>query len=96
MAYANKGDITMPNRDTTGPMGTGMRTGRQMGPCGQNDSVSNLKRGRGMGRGCGRGLNKGFCRRTEYSHMNDQEFLKQEKLILEQRLSFINSQLTQE
>lgn len=96
MAYANKGDISMPNRDTTGPMGTGMRTGRQMGLCGQNESVSSLRTGRGMGRGCGRGFNKGFRKRTEYNNMNDQEFLKHEKLILEQRLSLINSQLTQE
>ena len=88
----------MPNRDTTGPMGTGMRTGRQMGPCGQNDveskNVAYPRMGRGMGRGCGRGMNRGFCRRVEYNGMNDQDFLKQEKVILEQRLSFINSQLT--
>jgi len=90
----------MPNRDTTGPMGTGMRTGRQMGPCGQNDvdvkNTSYPRMGRGMRSGCGRGMNRGFCRRVEYNGMNDQDFLKQEKLILEQRLSFINSQLTQE
>lgn len=87
----------MPNRDTTGPMGTGMRTGRRMGTCekasGENTEMA---MGRcGQARGSRRGLRQGFCRRVEFNQMNDVEFLKSEKVILEERLSFINAQLNQ-
>lgn len=40
----------MPNKDKTGPVGMGPRTGRGMGPCG-----GGLGRGRGYGRAmCGK------------------------------------------
>jgi hypothetical protein len=83
----------MPNRDTTGPMGTGMRNGRRMGPC---EKAAGENTGMAMGR-CGqaRGSRRGLCRRVEFNQMNDIEFLKSEKIILEERLSFINTQLNQ-
>lgn len=50
----------MPNRDRTGPMGEGARTGRGLGPCGGNTEVG-PRPGFGIGRGGGR-FGRGFGR----------------------------------
>ncbi len=95
MAYANKGDYLMPNRDTTGPMGTNMKMGRHMGSC-NVDSATNEMRGMrrcGQGRGNNQGMAQGFCKRENFQNMSETEILKHKKTILEERLSFINAQL---
>lgn len=52
----------MPNRDKTGPLGKGPKTGRGMGPCedsakpeNKNSQVFGFGRFRGFGRGFRRG-----------------------------------------
>jgi len=44
----------MPNRDKTGPLGAGPRTGRGLGPCGGGSNFGYGCCGRGFGRGLGR------------------------------------------
>jgi hypothetical protein len=48
----------MPNQDSTGPNGQGLRTGRGMGNCNGQGGMGR-RVGRGMGRGGGRGLGRG-------------------------------------
>lgn len=48
----------MPNKDGTGPLGKGPRTGRQEGNCEGAEPIQ-----RGLGRGCGgRRQGRGRCR----------------------------------
>jgi hypothetical protein len=60
----------MPNRDQSGPLGGGPRTGRGMGLCGGNAVANDPNtpeaaiasgRGNGWGRGCGNGRGQGRC-----------------------------------
>jgi len=58
----NNGGETMPNRDGTGPLGKGPRTGRGLGPCGPARDEETVpprlgrgRRARGTGQGVGRG-----------------------------------------
>ena len=43
----------MPNKDGTGPMGQGSKTGRQMGKC---EGAEPIERGFRRGLGCRRGM----------------------------------------
>ncbi len=57
------GGETMPNRDGTGPLGKGPRTGRGLGPCGQQEGETPITPpGRGLGRGAGLGAGRGAGR----------------------------------
>ncbi len=89
----------MPGRDGTGPLGRGARTGRGLGPCG-------VGRGRGLGIGAGiigLGLGLGYgCRRGFRRFMSNgiadptlsqEESLRQQKQILENRLADIDREL---
>ena len=53
----------MPNRDKTGPLGEGPRTGRKAGNCNENTSTPKnaprYEQGRGRGLGRGQGLGRG-------------------------------------
>jgi len=59
----NKGVMTMPGKDQTGPQGQGAGTGRGQGGCrtgkGGGSNVSNSGRGQGRGRGRGQGTGQG-------------------------------------
>jgi len=63
----NKGVITMPGGDRTGPMGSGPMTGRRAGVCagysipGYMNLVGNIP-GANQGFGYGRGFGRGFSR----------------------------------
>lgn len=54
----------MPNKDGTGPLGEGPKTGRQKGNCKGAEPQPGLGPGRGLGRGQGRGLGRGFRKRV--------------------------------
>jgi len=48
-------EVKMPNRDGTGPTGTGPKTGRGLGPCaGSASNVDNRPLRKGLGKGRGR------------------------------------------
>ena len=65
--HKNRGEITMPRGDRTGPWGTGPMTGRAAGYCagyavpGYMNPIGGYGggRGRGRGRGWGRGFGRG-------------------------------------
>ena len=72
----------MPGQDRTGPLGQGARTGRGLGPCGNNAFVGGRNRGffgrgfgrgGGFGRGFGRGIANffGFNRTPVYNQSED-------------------------
>jgi len=71
----------MPNRDGTGPMGNGPRTGRGMGPCGG-----------GMRHGMGWGYGRGFGARRFISPKNELEALEEEQQMLENELQMIKEE----
>ncbi|MDO6353710.1 DUF5320 domain-containing protein [Caloramator sp. CAR-1] len=79
----------MPRRDGTGPIGRGARSGRGMGYCNGNRQKNNF-RGCGLGLGLGRHFGKRFLAGA----YNDNEFLKMQKAILEERLNWINKMLS--
>jgi len=62
----------MPNRNATGPLGEGPKTGRGLGPCGsgqangRNEDSDHPRKGLfGRGRRQGRGLGLGLGRRNQ-------------------------------
>ncbi len=63
----------MPNRDGTGPLGKGPKTGRQMGPCKDADPNNATFNGRGMGRGFGRRKGRGYGRGYRWAQQDNQE-----------------------
>ena len=74
----------MPRFDRTGPMGSGPRTGRGMGPCGE-----------GYGMRAGYGMGRGFGYRNFYTKKEELEMLKQEAENLENELKAIKEQLAE-
>jgi hypothetical protein len=85
----------MPGRNGTGPMGTGVMTGRGRGFC---SGAGNLAKGAGPGLGmaCGRGFGRGFRRFPADEVMTEnhcKEFLQLQKDMLETRLADIDRQL---
>jgi hypothetical protein len=72
----------MPNRDATGPMGMGRRTGRGMGFCGG---------GLGRGRYFGRGLNR--VRSWIMNEDDKKKLLKEEAQYLKDDLREIEKEL---
>lgn len=58
----------MPNRNGTGPEGKGAKTGRGLGPCG-DEAPKKDRRVFGLGRGLGRGL--GFRRNVKTDEEKD-------------------------
>lgn len=82
----------MPGGDRTGPMGQGPRTGRGRNNCAPNATSSRPYYGRRLGGGFGRGLGRGLGYR--YSDGESVEQLTQEKKVLEERISYIDSKLT--
>ncbi len=84
----------MPNRDGTGPLGTGAAVGRGLGYCSrilprrfESGSGTFLCRGLGSGLRCGRG---GLYDPFE---VDEKELLNTQKNILERRLNSVNKQL---
>lgn len=57
----------MPQRDQTGPMGSGSMTGRGMGSCNNNDTTNTAGRGLGRGAGMGRRAGGGFGQRHGFA-----------------------------
>lgn len=79
----------MPRRDGTGPIGMGRVTGRGMGLCNAAKALGAIG---GLGLGCRRGLrSNGFNNTINSENQND--LLKEQKAILENRLNLINNQL---
>lgn len=87
----------MPRYDGKGPMGHGAKTGRGLGVC-NGEEVNNsdeLKQNLGLGLGLGlghRGGRKGGGFRRNVS-VSSQEFLKEQKEILQRKLDLINEKL---
>jgi len=79
----------MPRGDGTGPNALGAKTGRGRNNCGQINIAGN-----GYGRGFGRGLYRGTGYYATNRNVDEQEFLKQEKKALEERINFIDTKLT--
>ena len=76
----------MPNRNGTGPAGTGPATGRGMGPCGTG---LRRGRGRGLGRGFfGRGFNLG-----KWTKEDEKSALIEEEKMLSNDLSQIKEEI---
>lgn len=71
----------MPERDKTGPNGSGPKTGRQLGNC--EGATPTVGQGfcygmrRGFGRGCGRG--RGFGRNFTLTKEQEKQILEAEK-----------------
>ncbi len=86
----------MARRDGTGPMGLGSNTGRGMGSCNVTTNLGE-NRGFGMGRGMGSGVGLscrgGVGRNNTMAPLNQSDLLAQEKVILENRLNLVNTQL---
>lgn len=83
----------MPRRDGTGPMGMGSRTGRGIGLCNVTKVMGAIG---GAGLRLGLGFRGGFGRNASSNVINAQnqkDLLMEEKAILENRLSSVNSQL---
>ncbi len=80
----------MPGRNGTGPMGQGCYTGRGLGRANNGGNTAYFGRGAGFQRGFGRGMGYGY---NNYSNTQSDDFLKEEKKALEDRINFINSQL---
>ena len=60
----------MPNRDGTGPIGKGPRTGRGLGRC-KDDEHHDNNQWRGRGRGYGRHQGEGFGHGRGWRHRFD-------------------------
>ena len=84
----NKGG-NMPNRDQTGPIGTGPLTGKGFGPCGGGRS---LGRGFGCGRGFGRGLGRYFGWNEPQTKEEQAEALVDYRKALEEELEDVKKQ----
>ena len=54
----------MPNKDGTGPVGKGPKTGRQMGSCKDAEPIGGQEGGQGLGP-CGQGRGRRLRRRFE-------------------------------
>ncbi len=76
----------MPNKDRTGPLGEGPRTGRGLGPCGTGTGI---RRGIGAGRGFG---NRQNFNQTEISE-DKIEKLEEENIELRKELKKIKDKL---
>ena len=89
----------MPGRDGTGPMGAGPMTGRGFGICTGANAVrygAGRGMGLGLGLGCRRGFGYGFGRGSavyEISPKTQEELLKEQKTISQERLEAIDQQL---
>ena len=83
----------MPNRDGTGPAGSGPATGRGAGPCGSGDPGTGRfwGRGRGRGRGLGGDFRSGFGRNV--SPEQQRSWLEAQAQNLENALRNINDRL---
>ncbi|HZK02527.1 MAG TPA: DUF5320 domain-containing protein [Anaerovoracaceae bacterium] len=91
----------MPRGDGTGPFGTGMMTGRGLGPCAGTNRTG-YGSGFGFGLGCRRGLGGrfggffGFGRgiaAEPISEKTQKELLKDQKSFFQDRLEAIEKQL---
>jgi len=87
-----KGDLIMPRRDGTGPMGMGQMTGRRMGVCAGNRAGQ----GFGNGRGMGRGFNAQFRANNNLAPLQQDEvsLLKNQAAILESTLSNVKEKIS--
>lgn len=88
----------MPNRNGTGPMGLGPMTGRGLGLCTEaiaKKSVRRLERGlASVGRcGYGRGFGRGYAANRGFSKTEEEEMLRRERNVLQERLENIDKQL---
>ena len=64
----------MPNRDGTGPLGKGPRTGRGLGRCAEdNKNNEPLNRGNGRGKHWGNHAGRGFGHGQGWRHRFDDE-----------------------
>ena len=82
------GAYKMPNKDRTGPSGSGPMTGRGRGPCSHG---AGYRCGAGYRRGAGYGPNMGFGRQDPISKEEERKALEEEKKIIEQRLQELNN-----
>jgi len=88
----------MPNKNGTGPLGQGPKTGRQMGNCEGAEPVAGRGFGRGFGRGAGRGFGRGFgrfCPRWGFAGLSESPLKltkEQEKKVLEAELAEIEAE----
>lgn len=103
MSITNREVIDMAGRDGTGPMGSGAKTGRGLGPCGGGERGTRYGAGPGMGagrsprrgRGCpgfGAGFGRGVYLDQE-SSKTDKEFLTEQKEFFEERINNIKAKL---
>ena len=89
----------MPRRDGSGPMGSGMMTGRGLGFCGgQRGDRYTYGQGIGSGLGfaCRRGFSDGFVRGVAINQnieKSDKDLLEEQKELLQSRLDAIDKQL---
>lgn len=72
----------MAGRNGTGPLGMGPKTGRGLGRCRTGNFDNRRPRRLGYGLGCNRRLDG-----------SEKSFLEDEKVILEERLEYINKAL---
>jgi len=82
----------MPNRDGTGPMGSGPKTGRGLGIC---SAARALKFGAGAALGLGLGYRYGFGSRFFRNRSTQQPVSKAEKEVLEEQKTIIQSRLAE-
>ena len=84
----------MPGRDGTGPRGLGAMTGRGLGVCLGANSVRRVSRPR-LGLGLGLGRRSGFrgIFADPAESMTQEELLKEQKELLQNKLDAVNSQL---
>jgi len=70
----------MPNKDRTGPLGSGALSGRGLGPCGQGMR-------RGSGRGFGRGMGARCIQPANISLEAELKQIESEKEAVEKKLA---------
>lgn len=87
----------MPGRNGTGPMGTGMMTGRGFGFCARAEGFAkDAGLGLGLGMACRRGFGRGlqrFFNDEEMTANNRKELLQSQKNVLKSQLAVIDKQL---
>lgn len=89
----------MPGFNRTGPTGAGPMTGRQMGPCNDNnrgDYPAGMGRGFGRRAGRGRGRGMGFRWNNPFGFRQGRFQAGQpDQSLLENEVQFLKNQLTQ-
>jgi len=89
----------MPGGDSTGPMGTGPRTGRGAGLCAETGMRGYARRGLGRGMG-GRGFGRGWGRGARFNASRQNPLISQpdpndERQMLEQEAAYLKNQVEQ-